>query len=492
MRIAPPHGPESPARDHKLDAPESARDTRAGGARSASASAGEAVGSRGGGARIEWCSRPAADRARRGAGETLRDRRVGVKASAAIRRNGSSLREWLSYVGRRILLPLGRARRRQLRDALVVAVTGSAGKSTTKNLIAAVLAARWPGQANVGSRNRVDELLLLLLRARRCDRFLVQELGARGPDSLDELIWTLEPQIGVVTSVGTEHRVTFRTLEATAREKAKLVERLPASGLAVLNADDPRVLAMRERTPARVVLVGTSPAADLRAEEIESAWPEPLRLVARAGEERVEVTTRLHGVHWAPAVLAALAVGREAGLSLSEAAAAIGGVSPHRHRMSEVELPGGLTVLEDDWKSAEWSLDLAVDVVRRARAGRKIVVLGQISDSWTPVRRLYPRTAERFLEVAEMVIVVGQFGRYVRLEDRHAGRLRIVPDARAAHELLEELQRPGDLVLVKANVRPHHLERLVLARQDGQNCWLADCKLKKFCHDCARRFRPAG
>jgi len=416
-----------------------------------------------------------------------------MRAREAIFRNGDGWRERLSYAGRRLLLPLARARRRLLRRALVVAVTGSAGKSTTKDLIAAVLASRWPGRASIDGRNRSDELLLLLLlRARRSDRYLVQELGARGPDSLDEMIWTLEPRVGVVTAVGTEHRAAFRTLEATEREKAKLVERLPPDGLAVLNADDPRVLAMRERTPARVVLVGTSPAADLRAEQVESSWPEPLRFVACAGEERVPVRTRLHGVHWVPGVLAALAVGREAGLSLAEAAAAVGAVPPHPNRLSAARLPGGVTFLEDDRKSAEWNLDLAIDVVRRARAPRKLVVFGQISDTWTPVKRLYPQTAERFLEVADVVVVVGQFGRYVRPEDHPPGRLWTVPDARSAYELLDRLLRPGDLVLVKANLRPHHLERLVLARQEaGHLCWLADCKVKKICSDCSRRFRPA-
>lgn len=413
-----------------------------------------------------------------------------MKASAAIRREGRSPRALLSYLGRRLLLPLARARRRRLRETLVVAVTGSAGKTTAKRMIDAVLRAKLPGRASYGTRNRVDQLLVVLARARRNDRYLAVELGAKGPGSLDELLWTLEPDVGVVTAVGSEHRAAFGTLEATASEKAKLVAWLPPSGLAVLNADDPLVLEMRTLSSARTVLVGTSPTADLRAEEVESSWPETLRFTVCRGEERVAVVTRLHGVHWVPSALAALAVGLEAGVPLVDGTAALSKMQPERHRLSEVRLAGGITVLEDDWKAPEWNVELAIDVVRRARAPRKVVVLGQMSDARRSLRRLYREVAARWLEVADVLIVVGRLAEHARPVAGARGALHVVASARAAHELLQRLLRPGDLVLVKSNIRPLHLERLVLARQDGQLCWRTDCKLQVWCHDCDRRFRP--
>lgn len=413
-----------------------------------------------------------------------------MKASAAIHLHGRRPRDLLSWVGRRLLLPLARARRRQLRETLVVGITGSAGKTTAKRMIDAVLGARLPGRASFGTRNRVDQLLVVLARARHRDRYLAVELGAKGPGSLDELLWTLEPHVGVVTSVGSEHRAAFGTIEATAREKAKLVASLPRSGLAVLNADDPLVLEMRALASARTVLVGTSPASDLRAEGVESAWPEPLRFTVCRGEERVAVATLLHGMHWVPSALAALAVGLEAGVSLVDGATALAKMQPERHRLSEVKLAGGVTVLEDDWKAPEWNVELAIDVVRRARALRKLVVLGQMSDSGSSLRRLYRDVAARWLEVADVVIVVGRWAEHARPVAGARGALHVVASAHAAHELLERILRPGDLVLVKSNIRPVHLERLVLARQDGQLCWRVDCKLQVWCHDCGRRFRP--
>ncbi|MCM2270534.1 MAG: Mur ligase family protein, partial [Thermoanaerobaculia bacterium] len=383
-----------------------------------------------------------------------------------------------------------RARRRALRDTLVVGVTGTAGTTTTKHLISAGLGARLPGRSNKESRNRIDEMLLVLGRVRRSDRFLVLELGARGPDSLDELLWTLEPDVGVVTAVGIEHRSAFKTVEAVAREKAKLVAWLPRAGCAVLNADDPAVRAMRGQTSARTVLVGRSPDADLRAEEIESAWPQPLRFTLCCGDERLRVETRLHGEHWVPAVLAALAVGREAGVPLAAGIETLSTLPPERHRLSEVQLANGVTVLEDNWKAPAWSVDLSIEVLRRASAARKIAVLGQISDSALEPRKLYRRVAARFLEVADVVVVVGAWARYVKPPAPGGGELFGVATAREADALLREILRPGDLLLIKSNRQPDHLERLVLTRQDGVLCWRTDCGRKQWCYRCSLRFRP--
>jgi UDP-N-acetylmuramoyl-tripeptide--D-alanyl-D-alanine ligase len=390
-----------------------------------------------------------------------------------------------------VLLPLMRVRRRMLRDALVVGVTGSAGKTTAKNLIAAVLRGRFQGRASAASRNRHWELGRVILRARRSDRFLVQELGAAGPDTLDAMLWALRPDVGVVLTVAQEHWSAFRSLDAVTREKAKLIEVLPASGLAVLNADDPRVLAMRERTRARVMLVGRSPEADLRAEEIFAAWPEPLRFTAVRGDERVEVRTLLSGEHFVPNVLAALAVGLEAGIPLAEAAAAPALVEPERHRLSEARLSGDITFLEDDWKASAWNLEESFEVLRRARAARKLIVLGRLSDASASSRVLYRRTAARCLEIADHVIVVGRWAHYAA-RVRGRGKLHIAGSAREAHELLRDLLAPGDLVLLKSNMRPDHLERLVLARQtDELRCWRTTCALQTWCHDCRLRTRPS-
>ncbi|HEX6204139.1 MAG TPA: Mur ligase family protein [Thermoanaerobaculia bacterium] len=412
---------------------------------------------------------------------------VGGPAGAAIPRRPGGAREVAYWLGRRLLLPVARAHRRRLRDTLVVAITGSAGKTTTKNLVRAVLAETGPGTASPGSRNRAKGLVQVLARTRRHHRFSVHEVAACGPGTLDELLWTLEPEVGVVTTVGREHYTAFRGLDAVAREKAKVVQALPPDGLAVLDADQPLVRAMAGETAARVLLVGRSPDADLRAEAVRAGWPEPLAFEARWDGQRVAVATRLFGEHWLPAVLSALAVGvGAAGLTLAEAAAALARSEPERHRLSEARLPGGVTFLEDDWKAPTWSLDSAFEVLRTARARRRILVLGRLSDDPKNARQLYRRVVRRALEAADVVVAVGRSSDY--LEARADGRLHAFATAAECHRFLAGFLAAGDLVLVKSGAGHEHLERLVLARQEGMACWRHACGRRLWCHDCRLRW----
>lgn len=412
---------------------------------------------------------------------------VGGPAGAAIPRHPGGAREVVSWLGRRLLLPVARAHRRRLRETLVVAITGSAGKTTTKNLVREVLAQTGPGTASRRSSNRAKGLLRVLARTRRHHRFSVHEVAACGPGSLDELLWTLEPRVGVVTSVGREHYAAFRGVEAVAREKAKVVQALPGDGLAVLDADQPLVRAMAGGTAARVLLVGRSPDADLRAEAVRAAWPEPLAFEALWNGQRVEVATRLFGEHWLPAVLSALAVGvGAAGLTLAEAAAAVARCEPERHRLSEVRLPGGVTFLEDDWKAPTWSLDTAFDVLRTARARRRILVLGQLSDDPKTPRQLYRQVARRALDAADVVVAVGRWSHH--LDTVEDGRLHGFATAVECHRFLADFLAAGDLVLVKSGAGHEHLERLVLARQEGMACWRQACGRRVWCHECRLRW----
>lgn len=413
---------------------------------------------------------------------------VGGPAGAAIPRPPGGVREVAWWLAKRLLLPAARAHRRRLRHTLVVAVTGTAGKTTTKNLLREVLALTGPGTATPGSRNRAKGMVQVLARTRGHHRFSVHEVAACAPGSLDELLWTLEPRVGVVTSVGREHYAAFRGVESVAREKAKVVQALPPDGLAVLAADQPLVRAMAGETAARVLLVGRSPDADLRAEAVRAAWPEPLAFEALWNGERVAVTTRLFGEHWLPAVLSTLAVGvGAAGLTLVEAAAAVARCEPQKHRLSEVRLPGGVTFLEDDWKAPTWSLDTAFDVLAAARARRRILVLGQLSDDPKNPRQLYRQVARRALEAADVVVAVGRWSHH--LDGEGDGRLHGFATAAECHRFLADFLAAGDLVLVKSTAGHEHLERLVLARQEGMACWRNACGRLVWCDACGLRWK---
>jgi UDP-N-acetylmuramoyl-tripeptide--D-alanyl-D-alanine ligase len=182
--------------------------------------------------------------------------------------------------------------RRASWQTLFIGVTGSAGKTSAKDLIWAALAARSLGLKSPGTHNASHWVPRVVLRVRADHDFCVMELGATGPGSLDRPIALVRPKVAVVTNVGGDHRSSFRTLEATAAEKGKLVAAVPPNGLAVLNADDPLVLAMGRRSRARVITFGLAAGADVRAEAVSSAWPDRLAFVASYRGERVRIQTR--------------------------------------------------------------------------------------------------------------------------------------------------------------------------------------------------------
>ncbi|HXE80309.1 MAG TPA: Mur ligase family protein [Vicinamibacterales bacterium] len=413
-----------------------------------------------------------------------------MRARQAIRLRDSSPAQIGYFLAKWLLLPLGRAWRRRLTRTLVIAVTGSGGKTTTKDLIAGTLRSRFEGTSTRGTCNRSKSMVRTLAVTRPWHRFAVFELAAFQPGSLDELLWTLEPDVGVVTAVGLEHYAKFRSIEAVAREKASLVRALPRHGLAVLNADDPVVRAMAAESPAPVVLVGLSADATLRAENVTSSWPDGLAFDVVADGRRTRVRTRLFGEHWTTAALAALAVARHAGLSLEEAAAALETVSPPQRRLSETRLASGITFLEDNWKAPLWSIDRALAVLKSARANRRVLVLGQLSDYPGQPRRVYPRVVQAALGAADLIVCVGQWSHHGTRVQAPAGVVHAFPTLHQAHEFLLRELRAGDLVLLKSNLTDH-TERLALARMSEEfRCWRQGCGRNNHCSVCDLRAVP--
>ncbi|MDX6519286.1 MAG: UDP-N-acetylmuramoyl-tripeptide--D-alanyl-D-alanine ligase [Gaiellaceae bacterium] len=366
-------------------------------------------------------------------------------------------RDVLLFVG----LEAARAHRRRLTDTAFVGVTGSAAKTTTKELVAAVLGTQLAGTWTEGNRNNIGSLGRTILRTRARHDFCVLEVAAWYPGSVAKVARLIQPTIGVVTTIGLDHYKAFRSREATALEKRALIDALPPDGCAILNADDPFVAAMAEGFAGRVITFGEDPAATIRATEISSAWPEPLSFRLHHDGRDWPARTSLYGKHVATAVLAAVGVAVAVGVPIKRALDALSTFEPIPGRMSPVPYRGA-TLIRDDRKASLWSFPPVLEFLAEARAERKLLVVGTISDYPGSAVRKYRDLAEEALAVADHVVFVGPNSHYgLKARGNVAGRVHMFATLEEAREYLEREVRPGDLILVKGSRRADRLERLV-------------------------------
>ena len=402
-------------------------------------------------------------------------------------------RAWVRKVQRlvgarrdRARLWLARVRRWFLRKPAFIGITGSVGKTTCKELVLAILSRHLRGSGTEENLSAIQDTARLILQASSRDQYCVAELGIMARGDMDKLVRFVRPSIGVVTAIGTDHISAFGSREGIAEEKGRLIASLPPTGVAILNADDPLVLAMRTRCAARVMTYGMVAGADVRGEILSAGWPERLKLRVRTGRRADRA---------ADAVLRnALDVchSRSNRHRPCDAHSAAGLRRCHRrdtcipgpHAAGAV--PGGATFIRDDFKAGPWTIDAAFGFVREARARRKIIVVGMLSDSTGKVRKHYVSVARRALEVADQVIFAGPWAaralRSVAAADR--ARLHVFSSVGLANDCLQQMLHPGDLVLLKGTSRKDHLCRLVLAREMDVRCWRDDCNFHHFCRYC--------
>jgi UDP-N-acetylmuramoyl-tripeptide--D-alanyl-D-alanine ligase len=363
--------------------------------------------------------------------------------------------------------------------ATIVGITGSSGKTSTKDLVAVLLERIGPTVAPPGSYNNELGHPYTVLRADRSTRFLVLENSARGAGHIRALTLIARPEIGVVLNVGSAHLGEFGSREAIAQAKGELVEALPPAvegGVAVLNVDDPLVAAMARRTAARVRTVGEASEAEIRAERValDDLGRASFQLVTPVGSTAVSLP--LVGAHHVGNALAAAAVALECGLSLDAIAEVLADARPRsRWRMELVERLDGVLVINDAYNANPESVRAAVKAlaaIGRARSARTVAVLGEMAELGVEAPAEHDaigRLAVR-LDISRL-IAVGAAARPIAhgaaLEGSWAGESTWVADPDEALGLLRAELRPGDVVLVKAS-RAASLDRLAAALgEDG-------------------------
>ncbi|CRK58430.1 UDP-N-acetylmuramoylalanyl-D-glutamyl-2,6-diaminopimelate--D-alanyl-D-alanine ligase [Alloactinosynnema sp. L-07] len=346
-------------------------------------------------------------------------------------------------------------------DVTVVGVTGSSGKTSTKDLIAQLLAPMGPTVAPPGSFNNELGHPWTVLRADEATKHLVLELSARGPGHIAALCDVAPPRIGVVVNVGSAHLGEFGSRADIAETKGELVEKLPADGVAVLNADDPLVAAMADRTRARVVLVGEAATAEVRAEKIELDEQARASFTMITPKGDAEISLALHGAHHVGNALAAAAVALELGASPREIAERLSGARRVSARRMEVTTRAdGVTVVNDSYNANPESVRAALKTLAtmartgdRRRSWAVLGVMGELGDTAVAAHDEIGRLAVR-LDINRLVVVGDQaraMHQGAHLEGSWGEESVLVPDVDAAVALLRAELAPGDVVLVKAS-----------------------------------------
>jgi len=347
---------------------------------------------------------------------------------------------------------------RRLPDLTVIGLTGSSGKTTTKDLLAGLLQRLGPTVATAGSFNNELGLPHTVLRATAETRYLVLEMGARGVGHIRYLCEIAPPHVGVVVNVGVSHIGEFGTVEAIAEAKGELVEALPPAGIAVLNADDARVRAMAARTRAGVVLAGESAAAAVRALDVtlDERGRAGYTLLYQGGATPVRLAAA--GRHQVGNSLLAAAVALRLGLSAAEVAEALTDLKlASERRMDVFDRPDGVTVIDDSYNANPASMAAALRALQAIGTGRRTVaVLGYMAELGDQEQAGHEEVGRLAAELGvDRLIAVGPtagaLSSGAAAVARWGGESVQVTDQDAALAWLRIGLRPGDVVLVKGS-----------------------------------------
>lgn len=350
------------------------------------------------------------------------------------------------------------ARVRALGRLRIVAVTGSNGKTTTKNMLRTILQKRGPVVAPRGSFNNQVGAPLSMLGVDDDTAFLVVEMGASAAGDIARLVSIVVPDVAIVLKVGLAHAGGFGSIDDTRKAKAEIVTELPNDAAAILNTDDSRVESMAALTRARVVRFGLSDGADVAATDV-STTVAGTDFTLILGETRTAVRLQLLGEHSVMNALAAIAAARELGVEPSAAVAALESMPrAERWRMELLRAPGDITVLNDAYNASPDSMAAALKTLAEITRGthRAIAVLGEMAELGSIADEEHDRIGRLVVRLnIDKLIVVGHRARHIHnaagLEGSWDGESVLVQTPDEAYDLLRDEMRAGDVVLVKSS-----------------------------------------
>ena len=368
-----------------------------------------------------------------------------------------------------------------------IVITGSVGKTTAKDAIAKVLATKFPTAKTRDSLNHYYGLMQSILTVRPWHRYSVIEVGIERPGQMKWFALTTRPDIAVWVNVARLHTQSFRTLENITHEKSMLLESLRPGQVAVLNCDNSYISAYRPPEGVRTIRYGFDESFDWWASQVSSKWPDRLSFQVNGQNEKGLVNTRLVGKHWVPSVLPAIAIAREAGLSLEQAIEALADLEPMGQRLSAETTPQGATFLRDEFNASVDTMAVALEVLAEAEAKRKIIVFSGMSNSTQNDATRFRGVGKSAAQIADLAVFVGDRSKYAVKGAVYAGmdpdRARAFYDLESATEYLRSELREGDLVLLRGLLHDH-MSRAYLGMLGEVNCWVATCPKKIACDVC--------
>lgn len=358
-------------------------------------------------------------------------------------------------------------------SVMVVGITGSVGKSTTKEVVAEVLGQRYCTLKNKGNLNNEIGLPLTMLSLTEQHERAVLEMGFYVPGEIELLCDLARPRIGVVTNIGTVHASRAGSQEEIARGKSELVQALPADGFAILNYDDPLVRKMAEVTQAHVFFYGMDSGLDLWADNVEGLGLEGIRFRLHYRQEKnrpaeiLQLRVPLIGSHSVQTVLRAAAVGLVDGLTWQEIVSGLRSAS-NELRLLAVRNPSGALILDDTYNASPESMLAALNLLHDL-GGHKVAVLGDMLELGQYEQRGHEMVGIRAAEVVDELITLGERGKMIAEAALGAGlpasKVMIFDQVEQVIQYLQPILKPEDVVLVKGS-NLMRMDRIVSALED--------------------------
>lgn len=367
------------------------------------------------------------------------------------------------------LQTIARFWRRKLVDVKVIAITGSVGKSTTKEVVSDVLSQRYPTLKTKGNLNNEIGLPLTLLGLSEGHRRAVLEMGFYVPGEISFLCDLAQPSIGVVTNVGTVHAERAGDIDTITRGKAELVMALPPDGVAILNYDDGRVRGMAQMTRARVFYYGLAPEADLWADEVEGLGLEGIRFRLHYAGETLHLRVPMIGRHSVHTALRAAAVGLVDGLGWHEIISGLR-TGTMQLRLMAVRTQIGAVVLDDTYNASPESTLAALNLLEELE-GRKVAVLGDMLELGRYERMGHEMVGIRAAQVADFLVTLGERGRLIAQAARQSGMsssmVVALEETQQAIDWLRQNLQAKDVVLIKGS-HGMRMDRITAALEQRQ------------------------